>query len=202
MANLSKARVLHGLQCPKQLWWRVHDPGAPELEPSPAAQWTQQEGRRVFELSTRYLPAGVRIDLPYGSFRDRVRATEEALRSGARVIYEAAFIGDDVNVQADVLERLDRGFALTDVRSSLSVRRQHLDDLAVQVHVATASGLDVRRANLMHLNRDCVHPDLTNLFVIEDVSGPVAEIAVTLPPRIASMQVMLGGSLPEVSIGT
>src|SRR5207247_374502 len=71
----------------------------------------------------------------------------------------------------------------------------------VQVHVATASGLDVRRANLMHLNRDCVHPDLTNLFVTEDVSAPVAEIAVTLPPRIASMQVMLQGSLPEVSIG-
>src|SRR5204863_2965315 len=148
-----------------------------------------------------YVPGGVLIDLPHGSFRDRARATQDALQSGARVIYQAAFLADDVYVQTDILERLDRGFALTDVKNSLSVKRSHLDDLAIQVHVAATSGIDVRRASVMHLNRDCFHPDLRNLFAIEDLTPAVAEIAMTLPPRIASMRVALGGSLPEVAIG-
>src|SRR5664280_690045 len=29
--RLSKSRYMSGLQCPKMLWWRVHEPDAPEL---------------------------------------------------------------------------------------------------------------------------------------------------------------------------
>src|SRR5437870_1428588 len=36
--RLSKSRYLAGLQCHKQLWWRVHDPEAPELSPTPGQQ--------------------------------------------------------------------------------------------------------------------------------------------------------------------
>src|ERR1051326_4812667 len=36
--RLSKSRYLSGLQCHKQLWWRVHDPDAPELSPSAGQQ--------------------------------------------------------------------------------------------------------------------------------------------------------------------
>jgi hypothetical protein len=28
--RLSKSRFVSGLQCPKMLWWRVHEPEAPE----------------------------------------------------------------------------------------------------------------------------------------------------------------------------
>ena len=199
--HLSRTRILNGLQCPKQLWWRVHEPGAAELLRSMPSQWELEEGRKVAELARTHAPGGVLIDIPHGSVRDRVTATEEALGSGARVIYEAAFLAGGVYAQVDILERLDRGFALTEVKSSLSVKPPHLNDLAVQVHVVSASGIDVRAANVMHLNRDCVHPDLTNLFVIEDVTAEAATIAVRLPPRIAALQVALGGSLPDVAIG-
>jgi len=201
MVLLSKSRVLQGLQCPKQLWWRIHEPDAAELERVPGLQWTVEETRHVGELARGYVPGGVLIDVPQGSIRDRVHATEEVLRSGARVIYDAAFIADDVYAHVDILERLDRGFALTEARNALWVKRAHVDDLAVQMHVAARSGIDVRRACVMHLNRDCVHPDLTNLFVTEDMTGPAAEIAVGLSSRIASMAVALSGSLPDVAIG-
>ena len=32
-SDLSKSRVTAGIQCAKQLWWRVHEPGAVELVP-------------------------------------------------------------------------------------------------------------------------------------------------------------------------
>ncbi|TMQ69321.1 MAG: DUF2779 domain-containing protein, partial [Candidatus Eisenbacteria bacterium] len=65
MPHLSKTRVLHGLQCPKQLWWRVHEPGAPELEHPPGLQWAFEEGRKVGALARSYVPGGVLIDLPH-----------------------------------------------------------------------------------------------------------------------------------------
>ncbi len=200
-APLSRLRVLQGLQCPRQLWWRVHDAGAPELTRVAGLEWTFEEARHVTERARGLVPGGVRIDLPHASWPERARATGAALESGARVLYQAAFVADGVYVQADILERLERGFALTAVRSSLSVKRGHLEDLAVQKHVIDASGIDVRRVAVIHLNRDCFHPDLSNLFVVEDVTAAIAERVMALPPRIRAMHVALGGPLPQVAIG-
>ena len=42
--RLSKSRYLHGLQCLKQLWWRVHEPDAYELVPSLETSRTIRRG--------------------------------------------------------------------------------------------------------------------------------------------------------------
>ena len=47
--RLSKSRYLCGLQCHRQLWWRVHEPEAPELAPSPGQQNLFAQGREVGE---------------------------------------------------------------------------------------------------------------------------------------------------------
>ena len=36
--RLSKSRFVTGLQCLRELWWTVHEPGAPELIPGPDEQ--------------------------------------------------------------------------------------------------------------------------------------------------------------------
>jgi hypothetical protein len=41
-----------------------------------------------------------------------------------------------------------------------------LPDVAFQQYVLEQAGLDVTQASLMHLNRDCRAPDLTDLFLI------------------------------------
>jgi len=33
MTRLTKSHFVAGCQCPKLLWWKVHDPAAPELQP-------------------------------------------------------------------------------------------------------------------------------------------------------------------------
>lgn len=45
--RLSKSRFTAGLQCHKQLWWRVHEPDAPELVPDAAQQAIFDQGTRV-----------------------------------------------------------------------------------------------------------------------------------------------------------
>src|SRR5438105_13003878 len=80
--RLSKSRFLAGLQCHKQLWWRVHEPDAPELVPDPALRNILDQGNEVGCKAREYVPGG---------------------------IYEATFLADEPYGVVDVRERRPRG---------------------------------------------------------------------------------------------
>lgn len=195
-----------GLQCHKLLWWMAHEPAAPELEVDDARQAVYDQGHRVGALARTYVPGGVLVDLPHNAYEQRLEATRQALAEGAPAVYEAAFRADGVFVSVDILERLGlerrgRGFCLTEVKSTTSVKEQHLADVAVQTHVLRRSGLDVGRMEVMHLNRACAYPDLSNLFTRADVTAPVETRLATVPGEIAAMAAMLVGPRPSVTTG-
>ena len=199
--RLSKSSFLKGLQCSKLLWWSVHEPDAPELVPDESQQRVFARGTRVGELAQRHVPGGVLIDLPYMQIRERVAATAEALAAGAPAIYEASFLEDGVFVSVDILERSGDGFVLTEVKSTLDVKEQHLADVAIQLHVVRRAGLPVHRAEVMHLNRACRFPDLSNLFVREPVTEQLRALLLDAPAQIAALRGMLAGAIPEVATG-
>ena len=201
--GLSKSRYVKGLQCPKLLWWTVHEPEAPELEPDARLKAVFARGHRVGELARAHVPGGVLIDLPHDDYRGRLAATEKALAGGASAIYEAGFSEDGVFVSVDILERRGRGrgFALIEVKSTLDVKEEQLPDVAVQTHVVRRAGLKVARAEVMHLNRECRHPDLSNLFVREDVTAQIRPHVQEVPDRAASLLTALAGPLPSVPAG-
>src|SRR5947208_16348414 len=93
-ARLSKSRYLSGLQCHKRLWWRVHEPEAPELWPSPGEQNRFAQGREVGEQARGHVPGGGLIDLPYYQYDNKVAATGGALNPGVPAIYEAGCLAD------------------------------------------------------------------------------------------------------------
>jgi hypothetical protein len=86
-------------------------------------------------------PRRVLIDLPHYEVEERVAATAKALAAGAPAVYEASFLADDILVSVDILERHKRGFVLTEVKSTTKLKKQHLPDVAVQIHVARRAGL-------------------------------------------------------------
>src|SRR5216110_932259 len=200
-ARLSKSRYLSGLQCHKQLWWRVHEPEAPELSPSPGEQNRFAQGREVGEHARGHVPGGELIDLPYYQYDNKVAATREALNRGLPAIYEAWFLADETYVGVDILERASRGYTVIEVKASNSRKPEHLPDATVQVHVLRRAGLQVERAELMHLNSQCRYPDLSNLFVREDVTALVEAALIGVPDELAAQQRMLEGPLPDVAIG-
>ena len=55
--GLSKSRYTAGLQCHKQLWWRVHEPEAPELVPDAGTQRLFDTGLHVGEVARTTSPA-------------------------------------------------------------------------------------------------------------------------------------------------
>jgi len=198
--SLSKSRYLIGFQCAKRLWWTVREPEAPELavETNSVAL---ERGRHLGELARAHVPGGVLIDLPPWELDARVAATTEALANGAQVVYEASFRAGGGFASVDILERTGRGFVLTEVKSTLDVKVEHLPDVALQTHVLTSAGLDVRHIEVMHLNRECRHPDLSNLFKRERVTADVLPLLPDVPVKLAELHQALAGPLPEVEPG-
>ena len=199
--RLSKSRYTYGLQCHKHLWWRAHEPTAPELVPSPALQARFAVGTRIGEVARSYVPGGVLITGAPSQARARVAATAEALAGGAPAVYEATFVADDVYAALDILERTDDGFALVEVKSSTHVRDQYVADAAIQAWVARRAGVPVRRVEIMHLNRGCTYPNLSDLFTRADVTARVDAMGPGIPEAVARQIAMLAGPLPEVATG-
>jgi hypothetical protein len=134
--RLSKSRFTTGLQCHKLLWWTVHEQDAAELKADAALKALFRLGDEVGVEARKRVPGGVLIDLPPDEYHERVAATAEALRHGAPLIYEAAFIADDTFVAIDILERHGDAYTITEVKSTTSVKDHHIPDLEIQVHVA------------------------------------------------------------------
>jgi len=199
--GLSKSRVMAGLQCHKRLWWTVHEPAAPELEPDEALQAVYDEGTQGGEVARTYVPGGTLIDLPYNAYAERIAATAAALRQRTPVIYEASFRASRVFVSVDILERRSESASVIEVKSTTSVKEQHLPDVAVQAYVLGQSGVDATRLEIMHLNRACAYPELSNLFVRADVTQPAHDALEAVPRVIQEQLAMLSGPLPDVPIG-
>jgi len=199
--RLSKSRYTAGLQCHRQLWWRVHEPDAPELVPNASQQAIFDQGHRVGAEARERVPGGVLIDLPHDAIAERIETTRKALAEGAPVIYEASFMADDTFAAVDILERSEDDWRLVEVKSSTKVKPEHIPDVAVQLHVLRRSGLAVGRAEVMHLNRACIHPDLDDLFARPDVTAEAEQLLPGTPAEIGRQLAMLGKPIPEVPIG-
>jgi hypothetical protein len=199
--QLSKSRFVAGWQCPKLLWWTVHEPQAPELQPDVVLQDLFDQGHEVGLRAQREWPRGVLIP-GRGREPERVPRTRMALDAGARVLFEACFEADGVFCAVDVLERNADGWTLIEVKSSSSVKDYHVPDLAVQAHVVRRAGLTVTRIEVMHLSKAHRHPDQGPLFERSDVTAEVEALVPEVPRRIAEQQAVLAlPAVPEREIG-
>jgi hypothetical protein len=203
--TLTKETALVGLGCHKSLWWRLHEPMAPELTPTVADEYRRREGRRVGEMARTYVPGGRLI---VGGAADdpaaRVAATRDVLSDvSVPAIYEGAFLANDTLVRTDILERRGAAWTLIEVKAKTSVSEaEHLPDIAVQAAIVRACGVPVERYEIMHLNRECRFPDLSNLFVRVDVTAQVRErLAAMDAALVEAVRAARADAAPEAAIG-
>ena len=113
--RLSKSRFTAGLQCHRQLWWKVHEPKAPELQPDPGLRAIFDMGNRVGERARQEFPGATLIELDYRRLRQAVDATRRAIAAGDTVILEASFLEDRIFVGVDALSKEGDGWVVTEV---------------------------------------------------------------------------------------
>ena len=71
----------------------------------------------------------------------------------------------------------------------------------MQTYTLRQSGLTVERMEVMHLNRQCRYPHLSNLFVRRDVTPEVEAYLPVVPDAIAAQVAAIAGPLPQIPIG-
>ena len=201
MSNyLTKSKYLNGLQCHKRLWYEENYP-----EKKPDISISQ---RRIFDQSNKvgilardHFPEGVLINAaaPHNS----VKQTETAIKQDNSCIFEAAFIFEDVLVRCDILEKDSNSWRITEVKASTSVKDEYIHDLAIQKYVLTGLGLSISETQLMFINsKDCVYPDLSNLFTIENVTDHVNLLMDNVTNYIETFKTILGKDVePNILIG-
>ena len=206
---LTKSKYLGGLQCHKRLWNEdKHPDRAADISRSQQRRFDQS--KEVGILARDYFPKGVLIDAidPLVA----VKQTEEAIKRGEKYIFEATFIFNDVLVKCDILQKDSNSWKIVEVKASTVnrtvkaskiVKQEYLHDLAIQKYVLTGHGLSISGTQLMLINsKECVYPDLSNLFIIEDATAQVNQLIDNVDSNIEIFKTILNGNdEPQVLIG-
>ncbi len=210
--RLSKSKFLAGLQCHKRLYLEVHQPSL-AAKPDAATQAILDMGNEVGEWARRRFPGGVLVHHGHRQAAAAIEQTSALMRiRDVPAIFEAALQHGPVLVRADILERVSDDangavrWRLIEVKASSRVKSVHLDDLAIQSHVAAGAGLALSSTCLMHINTRYRYEhgevDPSRLFTIQDVSDAVGARRRMVPDRLAAMQAMLqAGEPPAVEPG-
>jgi len=132
----------------------------------PHAQLIAEHGDRHEQAYLAFLEAQgegvVRIGQPRDrsleALQERARDTEEAMRAGARIVFQAALFDGRRRGHADFLERVDGiptelgdwGYEVVDTKLARSAKPSHVLQLcAYSTHVARIQGRDPERAHLV-----------------------------------------------------
>lgn len=204
MHLLSKSTYMRGRQCPKSLWLYKH---MRELrtEADPLKQAIFDTGTSVGLLAQQLFPGGVDCSPPTPfEYAQSVADTQAALARGERVIYEAAFLRDEVLAAMDILVHTDEGWIAYEVKSSSGVKEQYIHDAALQCHVISGSIVlaDVR---IVNLNSGYVKQgpiDVHRLFTTTSVKVQVDHELAEIPAWIDVLKaVVQQPEAPVVDIG-
>ena len=196
---LTKSKYLSGLQCHKRLWYEENYPErASSL--SRAQHRLFRQGREVGECARTLFRSGRLISAR--SLAESAEQTQIAIRDGVSCIFEATFIFENTLVKCDILQKDGDAWNLIEVKMSTSVKEEYLPDLAVQRYVLTGCGIPISKTQLMHINRECTYPDLSDLFIIEDVTDRVEPLMRSVPGDIETFKgILKSEDEPNILIG-
>ena len=199
---LSKSKFTRGINCQKSLWLYVHNFEARAVSDATASLFGT--GINVGDLARDYFPNGViAVEGDYPN-RQSAQRTQELIAQGVETIYEATFIYNDTLVAVDLMHKQNGRWSLYEVKSTNSVKPQHIKDVAVQYYVVQGSGLELEDAYLMHFDKNYVRRGAivpTQLFKAESVLERVLAVQSTIALNIELFQNMLLGDEPEVLMG-
>ncbi len=200
--TFSKSQYIRGLQCHKSLWLYKN---RPELRTAPdAAQESLFEtGYQVGELAKTQFPGGVEVALDADDFNGMIDKTKALISNGMEVIYEATFKEDGVFAMVDILMRNGNAWDVYEVKASTSVKPYHLNDISIQWY-ALSKAIPLNRAYVVHINSRYVRKgelSIRELLKREDVTDTILERQAAIPEKLAEIETMLRGDMPDIDIG-
>ncbi len=200
--GLSKSKIMAGIQCPKRLYLETYHR---ELaEESPDKEESFAVGHQVGELARTLYPGGTLIDHG-GDLKGAIEETETALKvANDAVFFEATLQHEGVLCRADILSKEAERTQLSEVKSSTSVKNEHVQDCAIQAWVLRGAGYPADTVALVHIDNTFVYggdEDYTGLFAQEDITGEVRALEYDVPDWVDRCKQVLAGDMPDVEVG-
>ncbi len=142
----------------------------------------------------------------YSQYRKAVELTTQLINDGQEVIYEAAVQAHKTLILLDILVKNGDTWDAYEVKSSKSLSETYYKDAALQYHVLTKAGLDIRSFSLIHINADYVREDkidIHQLFITTDVTEEVKKRAAKVALKIdEEVTTIAGDHSPKIEIGS
>ena len=203
---LTKSAFLRGWQCAKSLYLSTFEPEI-LTAPDPGSSARLATGREIGLLARGIFPGGEEAgSVPARTAVAAAARTRALIADRTPAIFEAVIEdGRGLRTAVDILARGHRGWRLIEVKSTTSTKEEHFPDVAFQLHVARAAGLEIEGVEVLHLNSAYVRRGALDLAAIfsSDAVTPEAE---ALLPQVAAavgrMQQLLGRARqPAIAIG-
>jgi Domain of unknown function(DUF2779) len=202
---LSKSSFIKGLQCEKHLYlYKYHYDEMDELSEMQKAIF--KRGTNVGELAHKLFPGGAiaaQGDPP--NYERALKRTKELINSDAKVIYEAAFMFNEVLSIADIVVLEKGGAKVYEVKSSTSISETYINDAALQYYVISNLGIRVKDFSIIYINNQYVRKgdlDLEGLFSTESVLELILPLQKSLKENVDRFKkVLLRKKMPDIDIG-
>ncbi len=215
--TLSKTTYMYGMQCHKRFYLnRFHkDLANPEEEQTQAIF---QTGTDVGLLAQQLFPGGVNAQGEEEWHSETTVARTAELLKNHAIIYEAAFMFNEVLCAVDILVRKGNKYYAYEVKSTNSVKEQHIEDAALQYYIVSNAlqtftpGMfegkvipSLAEVAILHFNKEYVRIgdiEVGKLFkpssVIEEVEAKQAYI----PKNIADFKKLIYlKNIPDIEMG-
>ncbi|MFI5237963.1 MAG: DUF2779 domain-containing protein, partial [Ignavibacteriales bacterium] len=202
---ISKSSYIKGLQCEKHLYlYKYHYKEMDDL--SEMQKSIFKRGTNVGELARKLFPGGevaAKGDPP--AYDKALKKTSELINSGAKVIYEAAFMFNEVLSIADIIVKENNEWSIYEVKSSTSISDTYLNDAALQQYVISNSGIKIKDFSIIYINNQYVRKgelNLTELFKTESVLVPILPLQDIVKDNVVRFKnVLMKKHIPVIDIG-
>lgn len=179
---IHKSIYLNYLKCEKNAWLKLNKPELKQFFiPSESDQHRMDQGNAVELISQQLFPSGITMN--YANTHDAVIVTQHHINLKTAVLFQPTFIWNKFLVRNDILEydEQTQAWNLYEVKATTSVKEEkegfdHIEDIASQVIVLKALGLQIAKASIIHLSKEYALQDTINiqdLFTIVDVTHQV-----------------------------
>jgi hypothetical protein len=203
---LSKSSYIKGLQCEKHLYlYKYHYKEMDALSEMQKAIF--KRGTNVGELAQKLFPGGeaaAQGDPP--DYEKALMKTKALIESGTEVIYEAAFMFNQVLSIADIIVKENDAWKIYEVKSSTSVSETYIHDASLQYYVISNSGIKIKDFSIIYINNQYIRNgelDLKELFISESVISLIIPLQNLVEENIVKFKkVLMGKQIPEIDIGT
>ncbi|MCH7723772.1 MAG: DUF2779 domain-containing protein [Bacteroidetes bacterium] len=212
---LSKSSFIKGLQCDKHLYlYKYHYDEMDEFSEMQKAIF--QRGTDVGVFAQKLFPGGkAATEGSPPDYKKGLKKTGELILQGGKIIYEAAFMFNEVLSIADIIVKEKNSLSrrsqaktewnIYEVKSSTSISETYLNDAALQYYVISNSGIEINDFSIIYINNQYIRKgelDITELFTIESVIDSILPLQKFVEENVERLKkVIREREMPGIDIG-